>query len=47
VVDAQTAKNAGVEFVAVLTGVTPEADINKYEPCAVITDLRLLPALII
>lgn len=47
VTDAQTANNANVRFIAVLTGVTPKQDFNKYSPCAIITDLRMLPLLII
>ncbi|HOM03206.1 MAG TPA: HAD-IA family hydrolase [Acetivibrio sp.] len=38
-VDARTAENAGVDFVAVLTGTTEENEFSKYNHCAVIKDL--------
>lgn len=46
VVDGETARRAGVAFVAVLSGVTPEAAIRAFEPRAVLHDLRELPALV-
>ena len=39
VVDAETAKRAGVPFAAVLSGVTPEAAFDDYEPVAILRDL--------
>ena len=45
-VDGETARRAGVAFVAVLSGVTPEAAIRAYDPRAVLHDLRELPALV-
>lgn len=38
-VDARTAKNAGVDFVAVLTGTTGANEFSEYNPGAVIEDL--------
>ena len=46
VVDGETARRAGVAFVAVLSGVTAEAAIRPYRPWAVLHDLRELPALV-
>ncbi len=45
-VDAETAKRASVAFVAVLSGVTPDAAFREYEPRAILHDLRELPALL-
>ncbi len=42
VTDAETARNAGVSFAAVLTGVTLEADFEKFAPVAVTDDLNEL-----
>ncbi len=44
VVDAETAKRAGVPFVAVLSGVTPEGAFNDHEPRAILHDLGGLPS---
>jgi hypothetical protein len=46
VTDAETAKRAAVPFVAVLSGVTPDAEFADYEAYAVIENLGELPALI-
>ena len=46
VVDGETAQRAGVAFLGVLSGVTPEAAIRAYYPRAVLHDLRELPALV-
>lgn len=46
VVDAETARRAAVPFVAVLSGVTPEAAFRDYEPLAILHDLRELPAVL-
>ena len=46
VVDGETARRAGVAFVAVLSGVTPDAAIRACEPKAILRDLRELPALL-
>lgn len=46
-VDAETARRAGVPFVAVLSGVTPREAFAAYEPHAVIDDLTLLPGLVL
>lgn len=45
VVDGKTARRAGVAFVAVPSGVTPEAAIRACEPKATLRDPRELPAL--
>lgn len=47
IVDAETARRAGVPFVAVLSGVTPRVAFAAYEPHAVINDLTLLPRLVL
>jgi phosphoglycolate phosphatase len=39
VTDAETARNAGVAFTAVLTGVTPQTDFAEYAPIAIVEDL--------
>ena len=46
VVDAETAKQAGVAFVAVLSGVTKRDDLAGYEIHKIISNLRELPAAI-
>ncbi len=46
VVDAETARRVAVTFVAVLSGVTPEAAFRDYEPRAILHDLRELPAVL-
>lgn len=46
VIDAETAKQAGVPFVAVLTGVTQLASFAAYAPCAVVGSLAELPELV-
>ena len=42
VLDAETAKRAGVPFVGVLTGVTKKEDFNKYSVYKIINDLSEL-----
>ena len=39
VIDAQTARAAGVPFAAVLSGVTPREDLAGYQPLAILDDL--------
>jgi phosphoglycolate phosphatase len=46
VVDAETAKRANVDFVAVLSGVTPKDDFRDYAPLAIIDNLQMLPSLL-
>jgi phosphoglycolate phosphatase len=43
VADAQTARQAGVTFVAVLSGVTPEGAFRPYPVAAVLEDVSKLP----
>jgi phosphoglycolate phosphatase len=43
VVDAELAKRAGVPLIVVLSGVTPRADFDKYEPLAVLENVSDLP----
>ena len=45
-VDAETARRAGVAFVAVLTGVTPRPAFADYQTYAILEDLSSLPALV-
>ncbi len=45
-VDALAAEGAGVEFIAVLTGVTTEAELASYEPKAVVRSLSELQGLL-
>lgn len=40
VIDAQAAMNAGVEFIAVLTGTSTEDDLSKYPHLKIIKNLR-------
>jgi phosphoglycolate phosphatase len=47
VVDAETAKRAGVPFAAVLTGVTPREALAAYEPLAILEDLGSLPGVVL
>jgi len=46
VTDAETARNAGVSFVAVLTGVTPKIDFAEFTPLAIVDDLSELAGVI-
>jgi phosphoglycolate phosphatase len=46
VIDAETAKRAGVPFVAVLSGVTPREDFRAYDVYEIIEDVSELPDLI-
>jgi len=46
VTDAETAKRAGVPFVAVLSGVTPKEHFKEYPVYDIINRLALLPGLI-
>ncbi|MCP4229777.1 MAG: HAD-IA family hydrolase [bacterium] len=39
VTDAETARNAGITFAAVLTGVTPKTDFAEYAPIAIVDGL--------
>lgn len=43
VVDAELAKRAGVPLLVVLSGVTPRADFDNYEPVAVLNNVSELP----
>ena len=45
-IDALAAEGAGVEFIAVLTGVTTEAELASYEPKAVVRSLSELQGLL-
>lgn len=45
-VDAKAAGNAGVRFVAVLTGVTPRHAFDKHQHIGILDDLSELPALL-
>jgi phosphoglycolate phosphatase len=47
IVDAETAKRAGMPFVAVLSGVTPEDAFTDFKPLAVINNLAELPSLLL
>ena len=40
ITDAETARNAGVSFAAVLTGVTPETDFTEYATLTILQDLN-------
>jgi phosphoglycolate phosphatase-like HAD superfamily hydrolase len=42
-VDAETARRAGVPFVALLTGVTPRVAFSNYPAHAILEDLDPLP----
>lgn len=44
--DAQTAQRAGVAFVAVLSGVTPQETFSPYAPYAILPDVACLPPLL-
>lgn len=46
VIDAQAAQNAGLSFVAVLSGTTPREAFAPYPARAVLPDLSALPAMI-
>ena len=46
VVDAEVAKRAAVPFVAVLSGVTPEAHFEAYERIGTLKDISELPRLL-
>lgn len=43
VTDAETARRGEVDFVAVLSGVTPEDAFREYDVCAVLEDVSALP----
>jgi phosphoglycolate phosphatase len=45
-VDAELAKRAGVPLVVVLSGVTPRAHFDDYEPLAVLDNISQLPQLL-
>lgn len=47
VVDAELAKRAGVPLVVVLSGTTPRAHFDLYEPVAVLEDVSDLPQLLL
>ena len=47
VVDAELAKRAGVPLVVVLSGTTPRAHFDLYEPVAVLEDVSHLPQLLL
>lgn len=47
VVDAELAKRAGVPLIAVLSGTTPRAHFDLYEPVAVLENISHLPQLLI
>jgi len=47
VVDGETAERAGVDFIGVLTGVTPAPAFEPWQPVATIPDLGHLPALLV
>lgn len=47
IVDAELAKRAGVPLIVVLSGVTPRADFNGYEPLAVLESISELPAFLL
>ena len=47
VVDAELAKRAGVPLIVVLSGTTPRADFNGYEPVAVLEDISHLPRVLL
>ena len=39
VTDAETAKRAGVPFIALLSGMTPREELEAYKPRAVLADV--------
>lgn len=43
VIDGQTARRAGVKFVAVLTGATPRAALEEFDPVGVLEDVGEIP----
>jgi phosphoglycolate phosphatase len=43
-IDAETARRAGVAFIAVLTGPSPQDESGAYQPLAVLPSVRELPA---
>lgn len=47
VIDAMTAERAGVDFIAVLSGVTPSEKFDSYPSQAVLSNLSQLPELLI
>lgn len=47
VVDAELAKRASVPLIVVLSGVTPRADFDTYEPLAVLESISELPQLLL
>lgn len=47
VVDAELAKRAGVPLIVVLSGTTPRAQFDLYEPVAVLENISHLPQLLI
>jgi len=46
-VDAQTAKNANIRFIAAVTGVTDSSAFSAYKPCAVISCFAELTKLLV
>jgi len=47
VIDAITAQDAGVDFIAVLSGVTPQESFNEYSSLAILENLEYLPDFIL
>jgi phosphoglycolate phosphatase len=47
IVDAEVAKRAGVPLVVVLSGVTPRAEFDRYEPLAILESISELPAFLV
>ncbi|MEW6749624.1 MAG: HAD family hydrolase [Candidatus Latescibacterota bacterium] len=46
-VDGETARRAGVDFAAVLTGATPASDLEAYRPVAILSAVSELPGLLL
>ena len=44
--DGKTSINAGVRFIAVLTGVTGLKKLEAYQPIEILNSLELLPAIV-
>lgn len=47
IVDAEVAKRAGVSLIVVLSGVTPRAEFDRYEPLVVLESISELPAFLL
>jgi phosphoglycolate phosphatase len=45
--DAETARRAGIPFIAVLSGVTPQENFSEYHVYKIITNLNQLPNIIV